>query len=263
MIPKQLGELLQEQQEPFILDIYLLEKGCLRNRFNSSLTCRWGSLNPKCLSKKPISKRWKIFPKCSKAVKAVFCKLAFVSDRQKVKKDCGSDIGNNPNSLHKKEDEAKERPHDDTLSSDDISAHGNRKQAIQLPPNEPNCTDYPSKNASTKRVIHLLKQLAFDCLRELTESQKWKNRRKQNLLQFMGPEEIGELLSEDLRIWSKLSGNERNITKLLDVDFSASVGEWRNFEPQMMDVSAEIGDAVFEDISKEIVAEMVALVRPQ
>ncbi|GMP24870.1 hypothetical protein CsSME_00001991 [Camellia sinensis var. sinensis] len=54
-MPKQLGELLQEQQEPFILELYLFEKGYLRNNFNSETNfhCCFG--NPSSFLKRSAS----------------------------------------------------------------------------------------------------------------------------------------------------------------------------------------------------------------
>ncbi|GMQ08538.1 hypothetical protein CsSME_00052219 [Camellia sinensis var. sinensis] len=73
-MPKQLGELLQEQQEPLILELYLFEKGHLRNNFNSETNfhCCFG--NPSSFLKRSaswggLSKRRKAIPSCSKIVK--------------------------------------------------------------------------------------------------------------------------------------------------------------------------------------------------
>lgn len=267
MIPKQLGELLQEKQEPFILDIYLLEKGCSRNRFNLNPTfncCSFTHLT------KPLSKRRKIFPNCSNAAKAVFGKIGFIKNREKVKKSWSNakavsssfskrDFENSPHSLQEKENEAKENLQE--RNKEDIGKQATRTRIkLQLQPEEPNSSN--PHHSSTNKVMHQSKQLVFDCVKELFESNKWKLRRERNLLQLLKPEEIGKLLSEDLRIWSILSGNESNISQLLNVDFGVTIGEWRDFELEKRDFSAEIGDAIFDDVSKEIVADMIAFVRP-
>lgn len=71
VVAKQLGELLQEQQEPFILEIYLLEKGYLKKSAN------WGPKNKSS---------------CSKIVKAVFNKLVLsIRNTRKPKNSASGD----------------------------------------------------------------------------------------------------------------------------------------------------------------------------
>lgn len=80
VVAKQLGELLQEQQEPFILEIYLHEKGY------SKKSASWG----------PKNKRRKVIPSCSNVViKTVFKKLVeSFRNTRKAKINSASGDGN-------------------------------------------------------------------------------------------------------------------------------------------------------------------------
>ncbi|XAR61992.1 hypothetical protein NMG60_11016561 [Bertholletia excelsa] len=81
-MPKQLGELLREQQEPFVLEAYLLDRGFSRKELSSrsfsgnskSFLTRSASLN---LNKKSV------IPSCSKIVKAVLNKLGTGVNKQR------------------------------------------------------------------------------------------------------------------------------------------------------------------------------------
>uniref|UniRef100_A0A5B7AMZ4 Uncharacterized protein n=1 Tax=Davidia involucrata TaxID=16924 RepID=A0A5B7AMZ4_DAVIN len=77
---KQLQELLLEQQEPFILESYLLERGyCLKNNLNSAVSL------PVCSgNSSKFLKREKVIPYCSKIVRAVFNKLIMKNSKSSV-----------------------------------------------------------------------------------------------------------------------------------------------------------------------------------
>ncbi|KAL3514365.1 hypothetical protein ACH5RR_027082 [Cinchona calisaya] len=72
---KQLGDFLQEQQEPFILEVYLLERG-----YNSSNvgTCLKRSVSS------GLKRNRKSIPNCSKIVRALFGRILTVTYNQKL-----------------------------------------------------------------------------------------------------------------------------------------------------------------------------------
>lgn len=109
----------------------------------------------------------------------------------------------------------------------------------------------------SKRMLQQTRQLLFDCVRELVESQarKMGKNKQQYHRQFLGPEELGKLLSEKMKGWSKQAGDETNITNLLDLEFSDSSQEWSNFEPAKAEIGLELGDKIFQEIIDEIVSE--------
>lgn len=77
IMSKQLGDFLQEQQEPFILEAYLLERG-----YSSSSvgTCLKRSVSS------GLRRNRKFIPNCSKIVRALFSRILTVTDDHKVSK---------------------------------------------------------------------------------------------------------------------------------------------------------------------------------
>ncbi|KAF5942790.1 hypothetical protein HYC85_020432 [Camellia sinensis] len=89
---KQLGELLQEQQEPFILEIYLLEKGYMKNKLN--LQSGFRNSNSRFLNKlttQGSNRRRKVVPTCPKIVRAVLKKLVSIINKQTMKNSVDED----------------------------------------------------------------------------------------------------------------------------------------------------------------------------
>ncbi|XP_057469242.1 uncharacterized protein LOC130758375 [Actinidia eriantha] len=339
-IAKQLGELLQEQQEPFILEIYLLERGYLKNvNPNTGSRC-CSSISSSFLKSSAglgLSRRRKVIPNCSKIVKAVFNKLVSVSSNQKLKNSASgkgnfsvwdqekaeSDRFSSASSTtvfnscsesdaedgvsatedsclasklailnekkrwlqrklqwRSREEDSKELSSvsvlEDIPSNEDSPRHDNRQRnaktrdsihavsfskfIFQTSVDEPKGYDHSSQYVIDRRALQQSKQPLFDCVRELVGTGGWKNGRRQQSVEFPGAEELVKLLYEDIRTWSKLSGNETNTTHMLNSNFMAPVGEWSDFETQTREISAEIGDAILEDISKAIVVDMTAFV---
>ncbi|KAJ8541214.1 hypothetical protein K7X08_002030 [Anisodus acutangulus] len=90
---KQLGQFLQEQQEPFTLEIYLLERGrSIRGKStlfsDGDFRCCSRNSSTKFLKRSAncgAKKRRKVIPNCSKIVKSVFNKLVTIIHNQKIK----------------------------------------------------------------------------------------------------------------------------------------------------------------------------------
>ena len=74
---KQLGQLLQEEQEPFVLETYLLDRGCLKRSLTSEggFSCCPGN----------SSKHLKGIPQCSKILRAIFNKLLSITGNPRGK----------------------------------------------------------------------------------------------------------------------------------------------------------------------------------
>ncbi|KAI8550113.1 hypothetical protein RHMOL_Rhmol06G0079200 [Rhododendron molle] len=325
---KQLGELLQEQQEPFILEIYLHEKGYLKK------SASWG----------PKNKIRKVIPSCSKIViKAVFKKLVesfrntqkarinsasgdgnhsdqeigrrsdqytadserfssasgttlfhsssgsdtegrtgspqphsgnlveakeIETDRRRVPWRCREENSKGLSPVPELEEEApshensqvQNKKQRNAKTKDSILATSFCKLVFELPIDEPS-TDTPSQYLTGKRVLQQSKQLLFDCVRELVETHRSEGGRGKEFLENLGPAEIWKILGEDIRTWSKLSGNESNTTQLVHFDFAASAERWKGFYIEMREIGAVIGDAILEDFSEEIAVDMIELER--
>ncbi|XP_073125717.1 uncharacterized protein [Henckelia pumila] len=83
-MPNFLGEFLQEEQEPFSLEVYLLERGCTKGA--PSLSSRSHFLNSdRILKRYGLKNRRNLIPNCSNFVKAVFKQLGSVSFNLKIK----------------------------------------------------------------------------------------------------------------------------------------------------------------------------------
>lgn len=108
----------------------------------------------------------------------------------------------------------------------------------------------------SKKVLQQTRQLLFDCVREVVEAHARKERGKQHYKELLGPEELGRLIFERMKLWGKQAGDERNINYFLGLDFSDSMKEWRTLEQQKREIALEIGDAILEEIQTEIVIEM-------
>lgn len=71
-VTKQLGDLLQEQQEPFVLEIYLIDRGYRKNMLLSKRTTSNNFFSRSSRSTEVLYKRRKIISSCSSAVKTLF-----------------------------------------------------------------------------------------------------------------------------------------------------------------------------------------------
>ncbi|KAF8404844.1 hypothetical protein HHK36_009733 [Tetracentron sinense] len=116
---------------------------------------------------------------------------------------------------------------------------------------------YGSRYLKTKRVLQQTRQLLFDCVREAVEIHGRNGKRRQYVREFLGPEELGKIICEKICSWGKQSGDVTNITQMINSDFSISIEEWSDFQPQMREIGMEIGDAILEDIRNEIVTDMI------
>ncbi|KAL7175707.1 hypothetical protein ACSBR2_029321 [Camellia fascicularis] len=307
---KQLGELLQEQQEPFILEIYLLEKGYMKNKLN--LQSGFRNSNSRFLNKlttRGSNRKRKVVPTCPKIVRAALKKLVSISNKQTMKNSVDGD----GESCAKQE-----KPESDGLSSASLQTW---RSPISLSDQELNINSFFESNiedglnslprdsvsvtADTCRSFKLgdilqekevvtdgkiqwgcgedKKQLSpVSVLEEihynegsLLDSKGQRNANKYSIIavpcsnfitRFNEPSfeaervlhEPKQLLSEstDVRTWS-------NTTQPMNLDFTASVAEWSDFEPRIREIGAEIGDVILNDISKEIVADMMELVAPR
>ncbi|KAG8377452.1 hypothetical protein BUALT_Bualt08G0034500 [Buddleja alternifolia] len=104
-----------------------------------------------------------------------------------------------------------------------------------------------------KRALQQTKQLLIDCLREVIENHRKRDKNRQELKKILGTEELWKLVCENVWVWSQDSIDETNIHHLLHHDYLASAEEWStDFELRKEVISMEIGDAILEDIINEI-----------
>ncbi|XWS21315.1 hypothetical protein CRYUN_Cryun30bG0045200 [Craigia yunnanensis] len=106
----------------------------------------------------------------------------------------------------------------------------------------------------SKRVLQQTKQLLFDCVRELVDNNHEKEEKRQ---EFLGSEEIGKVIVEKIKGWGTRCGDESNIAQLLESDIMDSTQEWNDFESQKKDIGLVIGNAIAEEITNEVVVDMI------
>lgn len=301
---KKLGQFLEEQQEPFILEIYLSERGCITKKKNLNS----GKFLKRSTSLTNSIKGVTIYSKLLKAAYNKFVPIKYCpkiknnNDGQEVAEanqfssasstttefnSCSQsdvqlqkdDMSFQAHACQSAENEAASVLHEESEQIGPISElqeENQSKSSITLAKNitedsllsaslwnleelvwsKPN-----SKVFKSKKILKQTKQLLFDCVREVlkTNDENGKDRRQQSCREFMGPELLGKLMSEKLKAWEKQSGDELNITRLLDFDFQDSVQEWSDFKQQMRDIAFKIGDAILEDIRDQMVTDLVSM----
>ncbi|WCJ35582.1 hypothetical protein M5689_016829 [Euphorbia peplus] len=314
---KQLKQLLQEKQEPFILELYLLEKGYFRNKFNS--------LDLKRSQKGP--------PKCSKLLKAVYKHLISINQRLKIKNSSPRD-----HVAQNKDKNDQETPESDSFSSDIQESETSTSQrsenitirvtevvtdrklscqcieeSRQLSPvlvseevapntgflarhvdgraNLSSIRQKPKKvsedsilsaslckilfqsarekstlqelvhsnlsrqSLKSKKVVQQTRQLLFDCVREIVETQEKK--KKQQKTQYLATQDqFGKLIEEKIKCWGKQYGQESKLECLLQLDIRDSAHEWIGYKQHGKKIGCEIGDTILDEIVNEITIEM-------
>ncbi|KAG6705350.1 hypothetical protein I3842_07G174700 [Carya illinoinensis] len=243
---KQLGEFLLEQQEPFILDEYLLERGCLKNSSNSR-----SNLGSCCGNSTKLLKR------------SASCGLnksrndKFVSIKEDKRRK-SSEYKDEEYSAPATEMVDKEVAESDGFSSSSSTTVFNScSESDKEEISTSSCKDQTFFDVETFQAMELCnsckglesllqqtKQLLFDCVREAMETHVRRERGKQHHKELLGPEELG----------GSSAGDETNTNYFLDLD-SDSVDEWRTLEQQKRKIALEIGDAILEEIQTEIVIE--------
>ncbi|KAL3505040.1 hypothetical protein ACH5RR_034881 [Cinchona calisaya] len=324
---KNLGDFLQEQQEPFILEVYLLERGYSSSNVG---TCLKRSVSS------GLKRNKKFIPNCSKIVRALFTRHLSATDSQKINNNSGirdKNVSVSEKESSRQADDDKfssassatvfnscsesdgEEAHyssrkDDRLAtahyykhilaeievgedqrftgesakyckqigpfSDDHSQackrhdNGRRIQkhfstSVAYKSEKPFCStsigefgkpDASSQYSINKKTVQQTGQLLFDCVREVVEKHK-RDSSGQQIPQILGPEKLWELICKNIWLWSKESINETNTNHLLHLDMLASDQEWGSFEQQMHEIDMQIADAILEDISNEIITDMI------
>ncbi|KAG4200450.1 hypothetical protein ERO13_A05G211900v2 [Gossypium hirsutum] len=322
---RQLGELLQEQQEPFILEVYLSERGCCHGNSGKFLD-KCGSQN------KSKKKRISHFPKVLKAslcnklfkIKGVKTKNSDDEETEDADRFSSASSATMYNSCSDSDVELDEPPmFADTSMSDLKLYHETGEKAAADTEFEWRCMEeqvststsscpldnsrqqvsgkrlFWSKlikedsilsawllnlllhhrqeksscvgfkqlkvphwstssrpSSMSKRVLQQAKQLLFDCVRELVENNHDKEQKGKSFKE--SGEEIRKVRCENMKGWGKRCGDGSNIKQLLELDIINSTQEWKNgCESQKRDVGIVIGNAIVEEITSEVVMDIM------
>jgi len=125
-------------------------------------------------------------------------------------------------------------------------------------------TNDASQMLKSKRVLHRIKKMLFDCVKDIAITLPTEDDRKRGYRQLMGPLQIGKLLRQRTNKWDQqaVGIGGANLTYLLTLDYLNSIMEWKKFEPHVKDISIEITDAILDDILNEIVIEIIGTSTP-
>ncbi|XP_074279210.1 uncharacterized protein LOC141604664 [Silene latifolia] len=302
--PRRLFEILEEKQEPFVLEIYLLERGCknlkeptksvrknsgqfssIAKNLLSKIVLVKGVVKPKHSLKKKKEKSWSESDDTdgesissstnSRITRELIADRVISSWRfTEENKQCS------PNSVldeidllqgipvfNVKQNEEElprtskinfpKRMSEDSILS--ASSWEMLEQARKENSNKFGSKSY-TKYMNSKKALQQTRQLLFDCVREVVETEN--NGKKQRSISrengLMGPEEIGKIMCNNLKIWGQFPGKKRSAIRLVTRDLlSSGKEEWGRFDEVKRELVKEIGDGIYEEIIDEIVRDMV------
>ncbi|TYI97371.1 hypothetical protein E1A91_D01G139600v1 [Gossypium mustelinum] len=234
---RQLGELLQQQQEPFILEIYLSERGSLRN--NKSIGCHGNSGKFLRINKKGI-------PNFPKLLKVVVCNKLFAIKGSKAKNsaDTFSTASNTTVYNSCSDTDIDEPPM--------LKLYNEREKKLQCGCMEDSPQFYMTRQKSlflSKLIIlsasvwNLLVQ-SKPGLRELAEADGSNSSPFSISKRVLQPTNKVPLL--------------RSRRELLELDGMDSTKEWNVYEEQK-EIGLAIGDAIAEEITTQVVMDMILI----
>ncbi|CAL9764146.1 unnamed protein product [Musa acuminata subsp. burmannicoides] len=280
---RRLSELLQEQQEPFLLDVYLLEKGYSDKLLASPATSLCWPINDACKRLQRIASHgfrrscWRRrrcqLLRCmlakflsGRVVRQAFLrrdkKVLHLSEADEVlslSSRC-SDGGEIPWKSHEVDDPKQLSPvsvlelHSyegspvhPTNTEEDTSTLHLFKELLEL-----SCVTPPALNqfGTSKKQLDLPEKLHLD--RE-QEDKSTKDSHESS------DHEIFETVIRDDETSSRQRqrGVHTSISQLTFSDISNSKREWHEFQPQVREIAVQIEEAIFEGIREDVISEML------
>ncbi|KAJ6985149.1 uncharacterized protein [Populus alba] len=101
-----------------------------------------------------------------------------------------------------------------------------------------------SQHLKNNRVLRQNMQLLFDCVNEAMEVHRRMHRRKQHAQEFIGLQELGKIICEQICSWGKQEATEQ-----ININVSSTV-EYGCYLQQR--IGTEIGDAILNEIIQEV-----------
>ncbi|KAL4310974.1 hypothetical protein GQ457_01G010760 [Hibiscus cannabinus] len=234
---KQLGELLKQQQDPFVLEIYLSERGCLR--------------------KKKKKKKKKGIPNFPKLLKVVLCDKLFAIKGLKTK-ICDYEngkVGVTEMKGNEQETAAPDRVYNPCTDSVINKAVADSKLQWSSP--EDSKEDGPARQKSlflSKLIMEdsILSDSLWNFLLQTTPDKPSWVRERETQEECLGSEVVcGKINYGD--------GLSDNMKLLLESDVMGwtSTAEPNDYEEQKKDVGVVVGNAIAEEIINEVVKDMI------
>ncbi|KAK8623436.1 hypothetical protein V6N13_118321 [Hibiscus sabdariffa] len=233
---KQLGELLKQQQDPFVLEIYLSERGCLR--------------------KKMKKKKKKGIPNFPKLLKVVLCDKLFAIKGLKTK-NCDYEngkVGVTEMKRNEQETAAPDRVYNPCTDSVINKAVADSKLQWSSP--EDSKEDGPARQKSlflSKLIMEdsILSASLWNFLLQTTPDKPSWVRERETQEECLGSEGVcgkmkyGDGLSDNMKLPES------------DVMGWTSTREPNDYEEQKKDVGVVVGNAIAEEIINEVVKDMI------
>ncbi|XP_008797019.2 uncharacterized protein LOC103712310 [Phoenix dactylifera] len=293
---RRLFELLEEEQEPFLLDVYLLENGYSDRALRSQATVScWpgGACTrlPKLGSHGFKRKRGGLLScilnkfLCRKAIrKALSCEgLALENGRWGVF-GCFLELGreshvaefrrlSSSSAVNQRESNGQMqwRSLEDANQLSPISVlelHSNEASPIHNHSSSFS-SGMETKAASWFGFEELLGSASF--LSQYANTKKELDRSYQLLLdcvrevekriwdsyECLSPERAKSIIKERIFTWEKKRGDVADIAQLVDSEVSESREEWRHFQSEIREIGIEIETVIFEEIREETLLDML------
>ncbi|KAK1268282.1 hypothetical protein QJS04_geneDACA022079 [Acorus gramineus] len=284
---RRLFDLLQDQQEPFLLDIYLLEHGLFNRLQNLETSSRCWPYNPptktfqRSLSH-GLKKRRQGILMCTRILRSIFTKLR----HGKTKRDVNlpeNAVFEHSHCVYEEERKIQFSESDrlsSLNSSATISSFSDSTDTDESPSAQPSQISKDGEPQKDKKqfssasegfmvsesmleylvqslgfcsyekpmwVLKQTKQLLMDCVREAVENQQERQGRCCH----------EEIICEEVLSWAKHGGNATNVSQLVGLDVASFTKERKQLHDQIDEVGVEIGDAICEEIKDEVVSDMI------
>ncbi|ONK76040.1 uncharacterized protein A4U43_C03F23230 [Asparagus officinalis] len=256
---RQLFELLEEKQEPFLLNVYLMENGCSSKRLerissqgftNKGRRGAAGSFLRSILTKLLQGKQ---------SIKALNCDSKSIESGRMSVFSCFSGIsprelgGDHQCRCVEMEDSSKQ------LSPVSVLQYPNHRfkeenqstsSSFDSPREMPEISAFPHHTKSNKGQVHE-QQLILDCVREAEE------RIRDYGLGCFSTEVRAKAIREKVLSWEKLQGDMSSLGKLLGSDISELRSEWSQYRADAAEIGIGVEAFIFEEILDETVLEIL------
>nr|XP_043618191.1 uncharacterized protein LOC122589925 isoform X1 [Erigeron canadensis] len=227
-----LRQLLQHKQEPFKLNIYLLERHYLTNKPNSKSFTSYYANASKFLTIRD-KKRRKMVSRFSMTIKTLANKLVLA---KKLRPNYQKQIDRRKYNWNCKENKQQ-------LSSDFASQEAHSDKNSQVFNVKKGISYISTKKPSTAFSKVKTPYLGFHRMMKVIQACKLRNSNHEHH-DIMDVEELGSSLHENVLKWSKHSTNDNNIFELW-----ASFDHWKyDSQEERIHVAKMIGDSILDDI---------------
>ncbi|KAK1316061.1 hypothetical protein QJS10_CPA05g01624 [Acorus calamus] len=226
---RQLFELLQDEQEPFLLDIYLLEHGLFNRLQNLETSSRCWPFNP------PTKTFQRSLSHGLKKRRQALQQISSFSDST----DTDESPSAQPSQISKDGNPQKDKKQSSSASEDFMVSEVMLEYLVQ--------SLGFSSYEKPMWVLKQTKQLLMDCVREAVENQQERQGRCCH----------EERICEEVLSWAKHGGNATNVSQFVGLDVASFSKERKQLHDQIDEVGVEIGEAICEEVKDEVVSDMI------